>query len=275
MSASQTIPFTIAFHGHEADAEVFIAGSFSDPAWELHEMERNTLDGTDAYFTKTVHTEQGKDYLYRFRLGRSGPWTVDETKPISTFLQALSPTPAANHSELIAKDEHGNRVNIFYGVPGESFTTLKSNGTESLTSPLGNEQDNASKAPLFSHECLGAYEITVEDIDVDPLDSSVPRKSEPMVPSADSIDINDPTLEVFPSDHDAIMSTLRKIQSSRSEDAVTLDDGRRSSTDSANGSAGSPPGSGSGHVSPASRRRGASGSERLAPLGAISEEPLR
>lgn len=87
MTASKTIPFTIAFHGQEADAQVFIAGSFSSPAWELHEMERNTLDGTDAYFTKTVQTEQGKDYLYRFRLGRSGSWAVDETKPTSTFLQ--------------------------------------------------------------------------------------------------------------------------------------------------------------------------------------------
>lgn len=146
---------------------------------------------------------------------------------------------------------------------------------DSSTSPLGNEQDNHSKAPLFSHECLGAYEITDEGVDVDPLESAVPRKSEPRIPSADTIDINDPTLEEFPCDRDAIMGTLLKIQSSRSEDAVTLDDGRRGSTDSANGSASSPPGSGSGQTSHASRRRGASGSGGMAALGSISEEPRR
>lgn len=86
MEASPNIPVKISFHGQEADAKVFIASTFTKPAWELLEMEANTLDGSDAYFTKTFHPKQGKDYYYRFRIGKDGEWTVDESKPIGEIV---------------------------------------------------------------------------------------------------------------------------------------------------------------------------------------------
>lgn len=83
------------------------------------------------------------------------------------------------------------------------------------------------KAPLFAHECLGAYEISDDgpNSDNDSDESKVPRKSQPMIASVDSIDINDPTLEEFPCDRDSIMGTLRKIQSSLGDDGVVIQDG--------------------------------------------------
>ncbi|CEJ89303.1 hypothetical protein VHEMI05153 [[Torrubiella] hemipterigena] len=243
MEVSPNIPVKISFHGQEADAKVFIASTFTKPAWELLEMEANTLDGSDAYFTKTFHPKQGKDYYYRFRIGRDGEWTVDESKPIGA-------------------DDNGHRVNIFNAIPGEPVNTL---------GEAGATQDNHSKAPLFAHECLGAYEITDEDLDDEPIEKTVPRKTQPMVPNADNVDVNDPTLEEFPCDRDAIMGTLRKIQSST--DVAIMDDGTgRASMDSSNGN--SPP---SSSLSPASNRRrgnsyGSQTSEKpLTALNSISE----
>lgn len=82
MTISSKIRATITFHGQPVESSIFVAGTFTHPAWDLQEMDCNTLDGTDAYFTKDIVTEQGREYYYRFKLGREGEWTVDGTKPI-------------------------------------------------------------------------------------------------------------------------------------------------------------------------------------------------
>lgn len=56
----------------------------------------------------------------------------------------------------------------------------------------------------------------------------IPRKSNSTL-GGDDIDLNDPTLEEFPCDREAIMGTLRKIQSSHSDSAVLMDDDPNSS----------------------------------------------
>ena len=64
----------------------------------------------------------------------------------------------------------------------------------------------------------------------------IPRKSHSTL-GRDDMDLNDPTLEEFPCDREAIMGTLRKIQSSHSDSAVVMEDdpNRRSSIGSSDG----------------------------------------
>jgi ATP-dependent RNA helicase MRH4 len=138
---------------------------------------------------------------------------------------------------------------------------------------------------LFAHECFGAYEFVDDALDHDALDDTkLRRDSKPKIDeyTIEEADINDPTIEQFPSDKSEIFNTLRKIQSSLSEDQVSLDDaqqsprldGRRTSVDSDDSllSAGS--------LSPVTARKRenrmstSSGRNRsLVSLGSIAEEP--
>lgn len=138
---------------------------------------------------------------------------------------------------------------------------------------------------MFAHECFGAYEFVDDALDHDALDDSKLRQdSKPKLTEydTDDVDMNDPTIEQFPSDKTSIFSTLRKIQSSLSEDQAIVDDqqpsprldGRRSSVDSDDSllSAGS--------LSPVTARKQenrmstSSGRNRsLVSLGSIAEEP--
>lgn len=143
----------------------------------------------------------------------------------------------------------------------------------SLT-PIGYQtvDDIELKSPLFAHECLGAYEISDDIIDDDMTEMKIPRKSHSSL-DGDDVDLNDPTLEEFPCDREAILGTLRKIQSSHSDPAIVIDDelnssytsNRRSSTESSDGE------------SPSSRRvarssYGSSGRKKsAADLGSIQE----
>ncbi len=99
------------------------------------------------------------------------------------------------------------------------------------------------------------------------------------------VDLKDPTIEDFPCDKDAIMGTLRKIQSSHSDSGVVIEDGPghgdgpRSSLDSDEGSALSA--LSSGQRSPTTVRRrenrlsndSAGRNKSVISLGAIAEEP--
>lgn len=63
---------------------VFVAGSFSDPAWEPVELnskptEANGEEGeaSEYVFSHDFKIPEGK-YEYRFRLGSDGPWIHDD-----------------------------------------------------------------------------------------------------------------------------------------------------------------------------------------------------
>lgn len=128
------------------------------------------------------------------------------------------------------------------------------------------------KSPLFAHECLGAYEISDDILDDDTTDKKIPRKSHSTLGKED-IDLNDPTLEEFPCDREAIMGTLRKIQSSHSDSAVVMDDDPNSSYNSnRRSSIGSSDGEGASSRRIARSSHGSSGrNQPAAGLGAIEE----
>lgn len=89
-----------------------------------------------------------------------------------------------------------------------------------------------SKPPLFAHECLGAYDVTADDrfdhTEYDETEAAPQpsRRSSRDVGAytVDEVDINDPTIEKFPTDRSDVMDSLRKIQSSLSEDIPEFDD---------------------------------------------------
>lgn len=148
------------------------------------------------------------------------------------------------------------------------------------------------RTPLFAHESFGAYEFVDDGFDHTELDEptssfrlsrSVSKQSTP-----EEVDINDPTIEKFPSERLSVMGTLRKIQSSSSQDNVLLDGSplspsigsRKSSVDSAADDSLACTNTLSPTSSTASRRRenrlshsSFSKTKSAVSLGSIAEEP--
>lgn len=102
--------------------------------------------------------------------------------------------------------------------------------------------------PLFAHESFGAYEFVDDGLDHEDFGKN-PKSDTSILSdsgcSLEDVDMDDPTLEKFPSDRSSVMDTLRKIRSSTDEGPAGVDDGqhstpatsRRTSVDSSDGNA--------------------------------------
>lgn len=154
---------------------------------------------------------------------------------------------------------------------------------------LGNdakEDFEEMKMPLFAHECLGAYDFG-EESDSAPIAVNSPgqgSRAKSKHGESSDIDVNDPTLETFPSDRGSILDAIRTIQTHLGEDQTHLEDiplsprvisSRRTSLDSNDDLCLSP-----ASLSPTVTRRRDSrpsysfGRTRsLVSLGSIEEEP--
>lgn len=178
----------------------------------------------------------------------------------------------------------------------KSKSTDDSQGRELNTSSkpdivIATNDDNVGdadnlKTPLFAHECIGAYDFAdISDHELD--EREAPRRqSRPKSKDLEAeFDVNDPTIEPFPSDRTSIMDALRTIQTHLSEDQTHLDDipssprvmsARRTSIDSIDETSLSP-----AALSPTTSRKrdsrlshsSASRNRSAASLGPIAEEP--
>ena len=65
-----------------ASRAVFVAGSFTEPAWEAVELvaedaEDNTTAQDEVVFARNFKVEEG-EHRYKFRAGEDGEWFVNE-----------------------------------------------------------------------------------------------------------------------------------------------------------------------------------------------------
>ncbi|KAK4123742.1 hypothetical protein N657DRAFT_680884 [Parathielavia appendiculata] len=100
----------------------------------------------------------------------------------------------------------------------------------------GDEQEDfiADKSPLFAHECVGMYESDEETGQEDTAEEDVAEDDERFYRSLvedidpDQIDLNDPTLERFPSARDDIMQAVRKLETGLPADQASFEGNPRS-----------------------------------------------
>ncbi|GAB1320563.1 hypothetical protein MFIFM68171_10773 [Madurella fahalii] len=142
---------------------------------------------------------------------RVDSWSSNARKGTPTPLSEDAETAAevAGTAETLDNDE--NPILIFEQPPGESVAfEVQGPGEESF-----GDQDGyiADKSPLFAHECVGLYE---SDEEAGPANNETedyvggPEPKEDIDP--DKLDLNDPTLERFPSRRDDIIDTMRKLE---------------------------------------------------------------
>ncbi len=79
--AADDVPVIITFRSAGTQPPVFLAGSFSDPAWEPHEMRYSTSEDGEHTFSEKVDAKQGSAIQYKFRVGTGNWWVIDEDAP--------------------------------------------------------------------------------------------------------------------------------------------------------------------------------------------------
>ena len=145
--------------------------------------------------------------------------------------------------------------------------------------PTADDYKLELKTPLFAHESFGAYEVVDDGFDHETHEKAAKSPDSRLSMSdygAEDIDMDDPTLERFPSDRLSVIGTLRKIQAGHDENRVHPEDlqsSRRTSVDTSDGSMGS--------LSPTSTRKrehrlsqsSVGHTKSAVSLGAIAEEP--
>jgi hypothetical protein len=82
--ASDTIPAVITYTKPGTQPPVFVAGTFSDPPWQPHEMESFLQDDGEHIFRKAVQGKLGDKVQYKFRIGLGDWWTLREGDPTIT-----------------------------------------------------------------------------------------------------------------------------------------------------------------------------------------------
>ncbi|KAF5641306.1 hypothetical protein F52700_3372 [Fusarium sp. NRRL 52700] len=339
------MPCTIAYKKPGTSPPVFLAGSFTDPQWQLEEMEYTTDQNGDHVFQSEVMLEPDQDYQFKLRIGHDN-WALAENYPTATDdsgnqnnvvrapekpaeeqiapagvdTPAISLNPASQlpststEAESVGENVEDFKVPLFtHESPGKDEEETDDNEipllahetlgdeskeeaeVEAFKAPLlahetlGNEAKEDSeemKMPLFAHECLGAYDFG-EEPDLAPIAVNSPDQSlraKFKHGESSDIDVNDPTLETFPSDRGSILDAIRTIQTHLGEDQTHLEDiplsprvisSRRTSLDSNDELCLSP-----ASLSPTVTRRRESrpshsfGRTRsLVSLGSIEEEP--
>ncbi|KAG6035527.1 hypothetical protein E4U19_004394 [Claviceps sp. Clav32 group G5] len=290
MSADKST-VTLIYRKTGLAAPLFVAGSFTNPAWECQEMHSVANEAGEHRFTVQVPVEPGKEYRYRFRVSGDDSWFVDERR--STALNSLGqncntlrvpvtiktgdelylyPVEAEQNNSLAAADESqatlnsesasiptnkslntakegvprsGTPIKQVAAVAAEVADTAANLDGPSLepsslmafrndvhTDPAIEEQIDP---PLFAHESFGNYEFIEHEIDQND-DMETGQRSSSLLSNGggsvgdivDDVDIDDPTLEKFPSDKESVLDTLRKIQSSTEGRRVSQDEGQHS-----------------------------------------------
>ncbi|KAM5351510.1 hypothetical protein ACJ41O_004233 [Fusarium nematophilum] len=278
--------FSITYKKAGTSPPVFLAGSFSDPQWELQEMQYTRDEDGEHTFQSEVMVEAGKDYQFKLRVGEGDWWVLAENYPVAT-------DGSGNQNNLLSVPDASAEVQIApasVNTPAINVDHDAESGSSSQEADSGNGETDDTKIPLFAHECLGAYDFGDGDSDQEAsLDSSTGpeqhTKPKPKKYETPDIDVNDPTLEKFPEDRTSILGAIRAIQTHLDEDHTHLEDipssprvvsTRRTSVDSTDELSLSP-----APLSPTATRRRESrlshssfGRTRSAvSLGSIAEEP--
>ena len=82
--APKSVSVTVRYSKPGSQPPIFLAGSFSDPAWHPEEMQYTTSEAGEHDFYKEVQVEEGSAYQYKFRIGE-GEWMLNEDSPTGMY----------------------------------------------------------------------------------------------------------------------------------------------------------------------------------------------
>ncbi|KAM0334280.1 hypothetical protein ACHAQA_001302 [Verticillium albo-atrum] len=142
-------------------------------------------------------------------------------EPSEEELQHLTATPPEEVADTAAEVADTAEKLDASKEPGEEVSS-KDTSNVCLIDNFPDDDDELDAQPhepppLFAHECLGAYD-PVPEVVSPPVQRSREGRSGSVDYDVDKYDLNDPTIERWPSDRNAIMEAVRRVESSRDED---------------------------------------------------------
>ncbi|KAI1821361.1 hypothetical protein F4861DRAFT_519339 [Xylaria intraflava] len=256
----QKVPVTFVFRRSGVRPPVFVAGSFSDPPWKLHEMDAGVDQHGDYVFTKKIMVNACSNIQYKFRHGSGDWWTLDSDAPTVTdehgTVNSLLCSPARDVTQPISpmqinqttglQDEDDNAADLSspqgaaekdesryqFFAPIEEGSNTPAEMTDS-SFPFDSDDfgidDDDDIFPMFSHECF-AYTPEMQgfsDEALRPQRDNIQHPPERVSPL--DIDYDDPRLEYFPSDRDSIIAAMRRLSDTVEADRTVVDTGPLSS----------------------------------------------
>ncbi|KAK3906329.1 hypothetical protein C8A05DRAFT_11915 [Staphylotrichum tortipilum] len=139
------------------------------------------------------------------------PTNGPEQVPSNTSRDVAPAEAQAAPNTIDLQVSNQNTILVLEPPPGE--------GRPFQVQPQGydflDDQDGyiADRSPLFAHECIGLYESD-DELDPEPVveEEPAPRSALSGDLANGEIDLNDPTLERFPSNREDIMDAVRKLE---------------------------------------------------------------
>ena len=98
------VSVTLTYASPGAVPPIFLAGSFSEPAWHPQEMEFTTDKNSEHQFHKEVQVGEGAEYQYKFRIGTGDWWALNEQAPTGRFYLA--------HKSIFRFFQHPNKQGL-------------------------------------------------------------------------------------------------------------------------------------------------------------------
>ncbi|PVH80081.1 hypothetical protein DL98DRAFT_515767 [Cadophora sp. DSE1049] len=217
--ASKTVSISVKYSKPGTQPPIYLAGSFSDPAWQPQEMQYTTDENNEHEFFKEVNVEQGKEYQYKFRIGPGDWWILNEDSPTGT-------------------DDAGNRNNVL-SVPVADDTIVRKDTREEDTTkmeeskhtqplvakeptpvPIEKTLNEKETTPEPAEEAMGTRETSdvlfsdeiVNDIE-EPRDTSLPMTPEPQEPhSTPAFEMEKKKVEIAKEDQKDIKEEPTKVE---------------------------------------------------------------
>ncbi|KAI5855575.1 hypothetical protein GGS23DRAFT_589438 [Durotheca rogersii] len=287
--AQRRVAVTFTYQKKDVNPPIYVAGSFSDPPWHPHEMDFTVDQHGEHFFTKQVMVENGAEIQYKFRIGPTDWWVINEVAEtitdhqgnVNNFLKAPIETPEESAlKELDAHAREPEQTTIDNGAQAADIAKSAAEAADSATvldldppkpelsdeaekanirrlsvtpddqptnvakdvavTPAVDDSDSGSTSseeatgdgdscPVFSHESMGPPTHEEElfsnsDSNNDGSESRSDTQQGDSAIDADSVDFDDPQLEVFPSSNrDSILAAVRRISTSVDADRTVVE----------------------------------------------------
>ncbi|KAI1265094.1 hypothetical protein F5Y18DRAFT_57405 [Xylariaceae sp. FL1019] len=213
--ASDQVPVTFMFHKRDMRPPLFVAGSFSDPPWQPHEMNHSMDQHGDSMFTYTVLVDGDTDVQYKFRIGRGDWWALDPDAETVTDDQGNTNNILHVPPQVTAQENIHLQVTADTSPPWPALQVTELS-EDTVNIDIGNED-----SLMFSHECFLSWHEIPTDCEI-PVQSA---QSDASDHEPDTWDFDDPRLEQFPADRDSIFTAVRRLSTSIEADPTMVDSG--------------------------------------------------
>ncbi|KAK2593154.1 hypothetical protein QQS21_009126 [Conoideocrella luteorostrata] len=191
MSAAGKTTVTVSYRRRGVAPPVFIAGSFSDPAWQPQEMHSVTDESGEHHFTIQIPVSPGKEYLYKFKTSDRDDWFLDEHSTIVNDnlgkscnllkVPMTSNTSDRAHTPLVEATEHGNEYIVTEDQPSVATSHSKSLLSDVLQNKTS-ETDQRSRTPIKQVAAVAAEvadtAAKLDNLDLKPSPLQLPRDIE-------------------------------------------------------------------------------------------------